>query len=246
MQEKTEMVNLGVLRKNEQYNDQIKDICEFMDKYVPGHSVYDANSHPTQAGPVRKRNSRTPNKRMEGLVAKMEEFHNQAELLQFIWKLLYNDDSPQDVGTLHAARNMLGATNVSSDPHGHYYAASSIMDKFSAAYIGAYGLHHFKFKSPDDDTWEEEPGDMTEEAKAEYIQQEARMFVEQYCMPSVPHFDDLAPLSNDFVCRYCDKSYKRPKCLQRHETAKHGHSDAMHCEHMPGSITRRQFSTTPD
>ncbi|KAL5009102.1 hypothetical protein ScPMuIL_014683 [Solemya velum] len=252
MQEKTRWyVNLGVVRKNEQYNDQMTDICEFMHKDVPGHSVDDANSHPVNTlsggdyltfekhkqAQLGKLNSRTPSKRLERLIAKMEEFHNQAELVQLIWKLLYNDDSSQDVGTLHAAKNMLGATNVSSDPHGHYYAASFLMDKFGAAYIVAGGLHHFKLKSPDDDTWGEEPGDMTEEAKGEYIQQKARKFVEQYCMPSVLHFDDLAPLSNDFVCRYCVNSYKRPKCLQRHETATHGHSDAIHSEHVPESKT---------
>ena len=30
-------VNLGVLMKNEQYNAQMVDICQFLHKYVPGH-----------------------------------------------------------------------------------------------------------------------------------------------------------------------------------------------------------------
>lgn len=89
-------MNLGVLRKNEQYNDQMTDICVFMHTYVPGHSVDDANSHPVKTlsgvdyltferhkqAQLGKLNSRTPSKRLEGLAAKMEEFHNQAELLQ--------------------------------------------------------------------------------------------------------------------------------------------------------------------
>jgi hypothetical protein len=75
------------------------DIYEFIHQYVPGHSEDDDK----EAKPVQtlsggdyltferhkqaqsgKRNGRTPSKRLEGLVAKMEEFHNQAELLQVI------------------------------------------------------------------------------------------------------------------------------------------------------------------
>ena len=30
-------VDMGVLKKNEQFNDQMIDICQFLHKYVPGH-----------------------------------------------------------------------------------------------------------------------------------------------------------------------------------------------------------------
>ena len=89
---------MGVLKKNEQYNEDMTDICSFLNKYVPGICEDDDN---WQTKPVKvlssgdyltferhkqaqsaKRNGRTPSKRMEGLIPKMEEFHNQAEFLQ--------------------------------------------------------------------------------------------------------------------------------------------------------------------
>ena len=90
-------INLGILRKNEQYNDEMTDICEFLHRCVPGHDDGDEwDHHPQQVlsggdyltferhkqAQSSKRNGRTPSKRLEGLIPKMEEFHNQAELLQ--------------------------------------------------------------------------------------------------------------------------------------------------------------------
>ena len=83
--------------KNEQYNEEMTDIVDFIHKFVPGH---DDSEDWTQV-PLKtlsggdyltferhrqaqssKRNGRTPSKRMEGLVPKMEEFHNQGEVLK--------------------------------------------------------------------------------------------------------------------------------------------------------------------
>ena len=90
-------INLGILRKNEQYNDEMTDICEFLHRHVPGHDASEEwNKHPEQIlsggdyltferhkqAQSSKRNGRTPSQRLEGLIPKMEEFHNQAELLQ--------------------------------------------------------------------------------------------------------------------------------------------------------------------
>ena len=91
-------INIGVLQKNEQYNEDMTDICTFLNKYVPGVSEVDED---WQKKPVKtltvgdyltferhkqaqsaKRNGRTPSKRLEGLIPKLEEFPNQAEFLQ--------------------------------------------------------------------------------------------------------------------------------------------------------------------
>ena len=97
---------MGVLQKNEQYNEDMTDICTFIHKYVPGTSEdEDWQKRPTKIlsggdyltferhkqAQSSKRNGRTPSKRLEGLVPKMEEFHNQAEFLQVcIMELMYN------------------------------------------------------------------------------------------------------------------------------------------------------------
>ena len=95
---------MGILRKNEQYNDQMVDICQFLHKFVPKH---DDNEEQSLLKPVKvlsggdyltferhksaqssMANGWTPSSRLEGLVPKMEEFHNQAELLKvsFSWR----------------------------------------------------------------------------------------------------------------------------------------------------------------
>ena len=96
---------MGVLLKNEQYNDQMVDICQYMHSQVPCHND-DPND--TTEVPVKTlsggdyltferhksaqssmANGRTPSSRLEGLIPKMEEFHNQAELLKvYIWSFI--------------------------------------------------------------------------------------------------------------------------------------------------------------
>ena len=89
---------MGVLLKNEQYNDQMVDICQFLHQYVPQHE--DSEEYSTKV-PVKTlsggdyltferhksaqasmANGRNPSVRLEGLIPKMEEFHNQAEFLR--------------------------------------------------------------------------------------------------------------------------------------------------------------------
>ena len=89
---------MGVLIKNEQYNDQMVDICQFLHKFVPRHDNNEEESSQTpmktlsggdyltferhKSAQSSMANGRTPSSRLEGLVPKMEEFHNQAELLK--------------------------------------------------------------------------------------------------------------------------------------------------------------------
>ena len=89
---------MGVLLKNEQYNDQMVDICQFLHKYVPGHDSDEEHSttEPTKvlsggdylpferhkSAQSSMANGLTPSTRLQGLIPKMEEFHNQAELLK--------------------------------------------------------------------------------------------------------------------------------------------------------------------
>ena len=86
-------VRLGGLKKNENKIDEMVDICQFLHKYVPGHSTETENM-PTKClsggdyltyGRHKKaqstmQDSRTPSERLEGLQAKFEEFHTQAEV----------------------------------------------------------------------------------------------------------------------------------------------------------------------
>ena len=85
-----------MLKKNEQYDEVMTDICMFLNQYVPGareendpralEKILSGGDYLTferhKQAQSAKRNGRTPMKRMEGLVPKLEEFYNQAEFLQ--------------------------------------------------------------------------------------------------------------------------------------------------------------------
>ena len=90
-------VYLGVIRKNEQYEEDMIDILEYLHPYVPFHDP-ESNSKPVkvlsggdyltferhkEAQSVMQ-DARTPSSRMEGLIPKIEDFHNQAEWLKVI------------------------------------------------------------------------------------------------------------------------------------------------------------------
>lgn len=86
---------MGVLKKNESKNEDMADIAKFMHQYIPGHDN-DSNSVPLKTlsggdyltferhkqAQMSVRDDDTPSLCLEGLVPKMEEFHNQAELLK--------------------------------------------------------------------------------------------------------------------------------------------------------------------
>ena len=85
-----------MLQKNEQYNDDMTDICSFFHQYLPGHNSSDSwqmKPHKILSGgdyltferheqaKASKGDGRTPTKRLEGLIPKMEEFQNECEFL---------------------------------------------------------------------------------------------------------------------------------------------------------------------
>ena len=145
-----------------------------------------------------------------------------------IWHHLYNTSSARDIGTLYQARNAINARNVTKDPHSNYYAASEFLDKVLKAYVVAGGLDYFGMACVED-----EPkvnifsGSPLEKAsKEEYVLNEARQFVKKHVMHQIPDLDTAAPTSNDLVCQFCNKRYKRQAYLRKHEEEKHGHHPA--------------------
>lgn len=86
---------MGVLKKNECKNEDMVDICKFLHQYVPGHDT-DSQSKLSKLlsggdylsferhkqAQMSLKDDENPSLRLEGLVPKMEEFHNQAEFLR--------------------------------------------------------------------------------------------------------------------------------------------------------------------
>ena len=101
---------MGVLKKNEAKNEDMADICKYLHQYVPGHREDSTESTvKTLSGgdyftferhkqaQMSVRDDSTPSLRLEGLVPKLEEFHNQAELMKVLKTVEY---------TLHGLRFM--------------------------------------------------------------------------------------------------------------------------------------------
>lgn len=100
-------VNLGVLFKNEQYTAEMVDIIEYAHKFTvkeeqlktvlfEGDYLTFEQAKTAQSA---KQNSLTPSQRLEGLIMKAAEFHNQSELLKVIYiygfYMVVSDHGPQ-------------------------------------------------------------------------------------------------------------------------------------------------------
>lgn len=141
-----------------------------------------------------------------------------------IWHHLYSTSSARDIGTLYQARNAINARNVTKDPHSNYYAASEFLDKVLKAYVVAGGLEHFGMACVEDEPKANifSGNPLDKEMKKEYVLNEARQFVNKHVMHQIPELDTAAPTSNDLVCQFCGKRYKRQAYLHKHEREKHG------------------------
>ncbi|XP_062571098.1 uncharacterized protein LOC134233123 [Saccostrea cucullata] len=253
-------INLGVLMKCEQYNEDMTDICEFLHTFVPGHETNDNwQKKPDKVlsggdyltferhkqAQSSKRNGRTPSKRLQGLIPKMEEFHNQAELLKVIWSLLYNTSSARNQGTLYAARNTLNSRNVTQHSSQDFYACSDLVEKVTLAYIVTGGLEYFGMDTlntvPTKNMYSGAIGDKKE--MCEYILDHASEFAKQFCVPDTPLLPEYGPQSLSLICRYCNKEYKRPKSLRKHEATVHGHPDPLYGD---ANITEITTQTSED
>ena len=86
-----------MIDKCETKNDEMLDICEFVHKKIPGHQASEEDAdQPTRTAfegdyltfervkvaQTAKRNGRTPSKQLKGIVPRIAEFHNQAELMK--------------------------------------------------------------------------------------------------------------------------------------------------------------------
>ncbi|XP_060583148.1 uncharacterized protein LOC132739445, partial [Ruditapes philippinarum] len=204
---KTEKVILGVLPKNETKIDDMVEICQFLHKYVPtcrdgepvkclsGGDYLTFERHKKAQSTMQ--DSRTASERLEGLQAKFEEFHTQAEVNKVVWNLLYNTASAADIGTLYAARNAVDARNVTKDPGDNFYAASSLLDKYTEALVIAGGLMTLNLDSIS--------GELVEEDRQpELIKEKAIKFIKDFCIPEVPD-SDIETSALD--CTLCGRKY---------------------------------------
>ena len=120
-------------------------------------------------------------------------------------------------------RNAIDARNVSNDPHNRYYAAAEFIDKVTDSYLVTGAVVYFGMASVDDqptiNTYEGIALD--EGGKKKYVVEVITDFLDEHVVCSTPELSHTAPTSNDLKCRVCQKAYKRPTALKKHEEEKH-------------------------
>ena len=153
-------------------------------------------------------------------------------LLQVMWQTLYSTASSRDIGTMFAARNIVNAKNVTKDPAGNYYASATMADKFTNAYIIAGALQHFGMNNVcDQPTKKQYSGELGDKEQMKmYILQQARAFVEEFVCIAVEPLPEYGPQSLSLKCRFCQKEYKQPTRLRKHEHKEHGQDDPLYNE----------------
>lgn len=121
-------------------------------------------------------------------------------------------------------RNAIDARNVLNDPHNRYYASAEFVEKVTDAYLINGALVHFGMASVEEKPTKNvyEGSGLDEEGKRSYVVKAITDFLEEHVVYSVPELGHTAPTSNDLKCRVCQKAYKRPTALKKHEEEKHG------------------------
>lgn len=125
-------------------------------------------------------------------------------------------------------RNAIDARNVSNDPHNRYYAAAEFIDKVTDAYLINGALVHFGMASLEDQPSRNiyEGSALDNNGKRKYVDKVISDFLDEHVVYNVPELSHTAPTSNDLKCRVCQKAYKRPTALKKHEEEKHGIMEA--------------------
>ena len=141
MAEKSDVVVLDVLIKNEACHSDMHDILTTLHNYLPEDYLEDRRvlSGGDQMTCERERGAQryvmdgdTPRERLELLEPQMEDWHCLVTLLQVAWKTLFKS-SPGDHGTLGFFKALLGRSAVQKDPK---KAVDASVDFFTSVYTG--------------------------------------------------------------------------------------------------------------
>ncbi|XP_072021080.1 uncharacterized protein [Amphiura filiformis] len=232
MKKKSDIVHLGILMKNENSSDGIRDIMEHLhEEYVPGHGTL----HPVptvSSGDLltieresnmqaerRDEDDKSPSARFDGLIPTIDDFHFLANGYQAFYKMMYDSGSAGDIGTLYSARTILEANNVTKNPMNDINAAQEFLDKYTDALILAAAMTYFGL-----DTVESAPTkNIPQEDGDNRVMDVLGGFVDAYAIASEEDFEKAR--KEQLKCPYCGKNYVIKgtglKSLRDHVDAKH-------------------------
>lgn len=139
-------VPLGVLLKNENVTEDMIEILETLHKYVPQcgsagglKPVFLGGDQLTceriRGAKLARLQAPQPSQRLEGLSAKVEDWHALQAYYQVIWDTLYSTSSSRDQCTLYQLRTLIDRRNVVRDPKKDLHACQSFLSVVLEAMI---------------------------------------------------------------------------------------------------------------
>ncbi|CAC5391207.1 unnamed protein product [Mytilus coruscus] len=163
-------VPLGILPLNENKTSEMIDVLKYLHKFVPGHreeeeimneEIRDDTSAGMRTIPcggdqlsverLRSAHSArfdgdTPEERLEGVIAMVEDFHEKMNFLQVIMDKFYATSSAQEQGTLYQLRNVINRRNVVKTVSQDYHADSSFIDLVTDCHVITAAMEHFNLE----------------------------------------------------------------------------------------------------
>ncbi|XP_062520025.1 uncharacterized protein LOC134195039 isoform X2 [Corticium candelabrum] len=195
MKQKSEIVPLGLLFKNEQHNEDMVDILGHFNQYVPttmdqkgiAEQVLfggdQLTAERTRSAKALQLNARTEHGQLHGLVPFIEDWHALQCMLQVAWMRFYRSDSESDTGTLHQLRNYIQRRNV-----------KAALDHFKMPSMDSHRMEHAFHSTAAQDQREKE--------MESYIKKQCRALVHRHVFPIVTQMTGSAsvtPCTNSTV-----------------------------------------------
>ncbi|XP_071172881.1 uncharacterized protein [Mytilus edulis] len=168
MKQKSTVVPLGILPLNENKTSEMIEILRYLQQYVPGtrseeelakediRDETNAGLRPIAVGGdqlsverircahMARLDGDTPEERLEGVFAMVEDFHEKMNFLQVIMDKFYLTTSCRDAGTLYQLRNLINRRNVVTKVSKDYHADGEFIDLTTEAHVIAAALKHLE------------------------------------------------------------------------------------------------------
>ncbi|XP_035658071.1 uncharacterized protein LOC118403462 [Branchiostoma floridae] len=237
---------LGLLFKNESVTSDLVDILQHIQtEYVPrtpdgmqsifmgGDRLTEGNSRSVQWA---FGDGENPEDRLEGLIAKFDDWHARRVLYGIHFKAFGSERSGRDHGTLFANMNRVKCSNAKKGPHNAFNAYQEFVRKDTTALFIAAAMKVFKMENVED-VPKDLPPDLITKDKLEqrrWLNDKVGQVVDEFVintdmtnMMDIYHGVSQAAQPRqieELSCREpeCERTFVYPKARLNHERKVHG------------------------
>ena len=135
---KSDIVNLGVIAKDENISSEYIEIMRWTHQYVPKNKILVEFGDELTVERISNcqedmRNEREREGQLIDIVPTIADFHTFENFLEAIWILFFDPSSSKDVGIMYASKCFLNATNVPPRPMKDVDASYSFLHQYTSA-----------------------------------------------------------------------------------------------------------------